>query len=29
VVADVWACRMGLSNQAVDLANAILAKVPH
>ena len=29
VVADVWACRMGLSNQGVDLANAILAKVPH
>ena len=29
VVADVWACRLGLSNQAVDLANAILANVPH
>jgi eukaryotic-like serine/threonine-protein kinase len=29
VVADVWACRLGLNNQAVDLASAILAKVPH
>jgi eukaryotic-like serine/threonine-protein kinase len=29
VVADVWTCRIGLSNQGVDLANAILAKVPH
>jgi len=29
VIADVWACRLGLNNQAVDLANAILAKVPH
>ncbi|WP_428338658.1 serine/threonine-protein kinase PknH/PknJ [Mycobacterium sp.] len=29
MVADVWACRIGISNQAVDLANAILAKIPH
>jgi hypothetical protein len=29
VVADVWACRLGLSNQGVDLANAILANIPH
>jgi serine/threonine protein kinase len=29
VVADVWACRASVNNQAVDLANAILAKVPH
>jgi serine/threonine protein kinase len=28
VVADVWACRLGLNNQAVDLANAILARLP-
>jgi eukaryotic-like serine/threonine-protein kinase len=29
VVADIWACRLDLNNQAVDLANAILAKIPH
>lgn len=29
VIADVWACRASVNNQAVDLANAILAKVPH
>jgi eukaryotic-like serine/threonine-protein kinase len=29
MIADVWACRIGLKNQGVDLANAILAKVPH
>lgn len=29
VVADIWACRLDVSNQAVDLANAIIAKIPH
>jgi serine/threonine protein kinase len=29
MIADVFACRIGVSNQAVDIANAILAKVPH
>lgn len=29
VVADIWACRVGINNQAVDLAHAILDKIPH
>ena len=28
VVADVWACRVSITNQGADLAHAILAKVP-
>lgn len=28
VVADVWACRLSITNQGVDLATAILAKIP-
>jgi eukaryotic-like serine/threonine-protein kinase len=28
VVADVWACRASILNQGVDLANAIIAKLP-
>jgi hypothetical protein len=28
VVADVWACRLEINNQAVDLANTILARLP-
>jgi len=29
VVADVWACRVSITNQGVELAKAILAKIPH
>jgi hypothetical protein len=29
VVADVWACRLDINNQALELANAILARIPH
>ena len=29
VVADVWACRVSITNQGVDLAKAILGKIPH
>jgi eukaryotic-like serine/threonine-protein kinase len=29
VVADVWVCRVSILNQGVDLANAIIAKLPH
>lgn len=29
VVADVWACRVSIDNQGVDLAHAIIARLPH
>jgi eukaryotic-like serine/threonine-protein kinase len=29
VIADVWACRLSIVNQGVDLAHAIITKLPH